>query len=361
MTNHTDIQKLLSAYCGGDLDPAELRRVEDHLAGCASCRAELADLQTALRLIRTTPESEPPPWLATRIMARVREQQQQKRSWLQRIFFPLHIKLPIEVAALLMVCVSGYYLARTVETELQQPLGRQELPAASRETGKPVEAPQEESPAALPSTPVLPRSAEKPTLPPKTDIPAAPAAPGTVDQGAPQQVPAAQGKPSPQPAFTPAPPTIKEEQGTPAVESPYGFTRSYELGQSEKSAQKAKKAKKAATKMEQAADGAAGHDMATPEAVRGATSSGAGVAVPRITIRLAMSAPASAPGSLKEAVTRSGGSVVDDGLVRPNTIKARIPSLRINELLELLTRLGTVVERPQTRDSAGMVEIEITW
>ena len=73
MSNHTDIQKQLSAYCGGDLDPAERLRVEEHLAGCDSCRAELADLQTALRLIRTTHEVEPPVWLATRVMARVRD------------------------------------------------------------------------------------------------------------------------------------------------------------------------------------------------------------------------------------------------------------------------------------------------
>ena len=133
MNNHDDIRKQLSAYCGGDLEPAERMRVEEHLAECASCQAELADLQTALRLIRTTPESEPPAWLATRIMARVREQQREKRSWLQRIFFPLHVKLPIEVAALLLVCVSGYYLARNVETELKQPASRQET--ARRDPG----------------------------------------------------------------------------------------------------------------------------------------------------------------------------------------------------------------------------------
>ena len=74
-----------------------------------------------------------------------------------------------------------------------------------------------------------------------------------------------------------------------------------------------------------------------------------------------MIAPASAPGALKEAVTRSGGSVIDDRLIRPNTIKARIPSVRMDELLERLGRLGTVVERPQTRDLPGMVEIEIIW
>ena len=65
MNNHAEIQMRLPAYCGGDLEPAELRLVEDHLAECPACRAELADLQTALRLVRSTPEIEPPPWMTT--------------------------------------------------------------------------------------------------------------------------------------------------------------------------------------------------------------------------------------------------------------------------------------------------------
>ena len=103
------------------------------------------------------------------------------------------------------------------------------------------------------------------------------------------------------------------------------------------------------------------HNRAPSETTRGASGVPAGMAVSPARIRLTMADPASAPGSLKEAITRSGGSVIDDRFVRPNILKARIPSLRMNELLELLARLGTVMERPQTRDVAGMVEIEISW
>ena len=102
-------------------------------------------------------------------------------------------------------------------------------------------------------------------------------------------------------------------------------------------------------------------DMLNSEAAGGASGAPAGVAPPQVKVRLEMIAPASAPGSLKEAVTHSGGSVIDDGLSRPHTIKARIPSLRMSELLVQLGRLGRVVERPQTRDLPGVVEIEISW
>ena len=47
MNDHDAMQKQLSAYCGDDLEQAERMRVEEHLAGCALCSAELADLQTA--------------------------------------------------------------------------------------------------------------------------------------------------------------------------------------------------------------------------------------------------------------------------------------------------------------------------
>jgi len=355
MINHTDMQKLLSAYCGGDLDPTERVSVEEHLAGCAPCRAELADLQTALRLIRTTPEAEPPAWLATRVMARVREEQEQKNSWLQRIFFPLHIKLPIEVAALLMVCVTGYYLSRTVETELQQPAGRQEMPAPPPEAGKPVEIPQKESPAALPSTPVLPRPAGKPSLPQKTEIPAVPAAPGAADQFTMQPIPEDPDRAFPRPSFAPAPPAVKQERNAPAAEAPAGNISSF---QPAPGGHDAKKAKKDGATMDMDLGG--GYKAAS-ESVRGASGAATGTAVPAGRIRLTMTDPASAPGSLREAITRSGGSVMDDRPARSGTIKARIPSQRMNELLELLTRLGTVVERPQARDLAGMIEIEIAW
>ena len=106
---------------------------------------------------------------------------------------------------------------------------------------------------------------------------------------------------------------------------------------------------------------AGGYNKAPSESVRGASGAATGAAGPTVTIRLTMTDPASAPGSLREAITRSGGSVIDERLVRPNTLKARIPSLRMNELLESLARLGTIVERPQTRDSAEMVEMEIAW
>jgi hypothetical protein len=46
---------MLGAYSLGILDPDERHAVDEHLAGCASCRAELAELTTTARLLDEVP------------------------------------------------------------------------------------------------------------------------------------------------------------------------------------------------------------------------------------------------------------------------------------------------------------------
>jgi len=43
------IKILLSAYLDKELDPGETRAVEEHLAGCESCRQDLEQLQQYLQ------------------------------------------------------------------------------------------------------------------------------------------------------------------------------------------------------------------------------------------------------------------------------------------------------------------------
>lgn len=47
--------KLLGAYLLGGLDAAEARAFEDHLAGCAACRRELAELESLPALLDAVP------------------------------------------------------------------------------------------------------------------------------------------------------------------------------------------------------------------------------------------------------------------------------------------------------------------
>jgi predicted anti-sigma-YlaC factor YlaD len=51
---------LLSAHLDGELSPAEIERVTDHLYECSPCRTELDDLREIRAAIRALPELDAP-------------------------------------------------------------------------------------------------------------------------------------------------------------------------------------------------------------------------------------------------------------------------------------------------------------
>lgn len=71
---HDALEPLLSAYLDGELDPARRRQVAAHLAACAICTRELAQLQAgdaALAGLHATPRA---PDLRRRLRRRLRRQ-----------------------------------------------------------------------------------------------------------------------------------------------------------------------------------------------------------------------------------------------------------------------------------------------
>ena len=58
-----DLRRNLSLYLNGDLAPAKVKRIEDHLLDCASCRDRFARLRTghrlALQIPKITPQRDP--------------------------------------------------------------------------------------------------------------------------------------------------------------------------------------------------------------------------------------------------------------------------------------------------------------
>lgn len=344
MNDHAEIHKLLSAYCNGDLSIADQARVEEHLASCPTCHTDLADLETTLRLIRSTPEVEPPPWLSSRIMARLREETVPRRKWYEWKLFPQRTRLPMEVMAILFVCVSGYYLARNIENQVNVSTVQPEIPATTASS---------------------PRSAltEKQEQPVITQMPSAvpPAIPKGAGQKAPQPSPAVSDKTTALPAFAPAPSLNRAEHATPAggagIESMKAepkeeqYDRALEaVPETKKSANKAKKAA-SPSELSLKYDKATAASMAQPEQ-----------AVSHMKVRLAIVDVSSANAVVRQAVLRSGGIVLDsDKPSRENQIKVRMRQDKLPELLERLARIGRIVERPSVSDSAGMLELEINW
>ena len=144
-----DIRKNLSAYREGMVSPEEQELVEQHLASCRSCSAALYELNRAGEVVRNLKEVEPPPWMKQKIMARVREEEEQRKGVFRKLFYPLHIKVPLEAFATVLIAVVAVYVFKAVEPQmkdLQVPSPGEPM-TARQEAPYPAKAPAAEAPA----------------------------------------------------------------------------------------------------------------------------------------------------------------------------------------------------------------------
>ena len=127
-----EIEDLLPGMIDGALPETEKQRIEAHMETCASCRKALADLRMSDERVKSLEEVEPPPWLKTRVMARVREEAGQQEGFLRKFFYPLHIKVPIQALATVLIAVVAWNVYKAGEPEFRQivppPAALQETP-----------------------------------------------------------------------------------------------------------------------------------------------------------------------------------------------------------------------------------------
>ncbi len=113
-----DFVKRLPAYQEGLVSGQDKKDLEDHLRSCATCRLAFRDLNRTKDLLGRLQEVEPPPWFTQKVMARVREEAEGKRGFLRKLFYPLHIKIPLEAAASILVVVLAVYVFKATEPEM---------------------------------------------------------------------------------------------------------------------------------------------------------------------------------------------------------------------------------------------------
>jgi anti-sigma factor RsiW len=90
----------LSAYLEHDLGDAERAEMDAHLVSCTTCVGDLEGLRVAVDLLRRLPDPEPPPFLTTRVMARIFAGEAQVpswRRWLEQLGTPL-VAAPVAAA-----------------------------------------------------------------------------------------------------------------------------------------------------------------------------------------------------------------------------------------------------------------------
>jgi anti-sigma-K factor RskA len=109
----------LAAYLLGALEPGDAAAIEQHLAGCEECRAELEWLQPAVGVLPESVERhEPPPALRARIMAEVEgddtasasapAKSPRTRRTRRRLSLGLRPAIGLATLALLVAAVAGY-------------------------------------------------------------------------------------------------------------------------------------------------------------------------------------------------------------------------------------------------------------
>ncbi|HEY6872483.1 MAG TPA: DUF2275 domain-containing protein [Geobacteraceae bacterium] len=371
--NHAEIRRKLSAYLDNAVTKGEKAQIEAHLAQCGNCRGALADLERTVGHLKSLPEVEPPPWLADRIMAHVRDAAVPEPGLWRRLFLPLRVKLPIEALAVVFVCVTGYYLAR--------------MNASQAPLTTPIPAAREEAPVPSPApVPQAQRQAPASAKPPST----APRAPAAIPQAVPQQREGT-GTYAPPPPKAPAPPSAPPAAAPTTVPS----LPSYDTREPEERVEARRNAEREARRQMHDAYRQMMQKSRVPEEPRRSTdasgSSNAGAAreilserpapeawddraavrpnqggaltLTRVEVTLRVGDPAGAVGPIEEAVARSGGTIVRRVYAEAgHLLMVRIEANKVSPLVGRLERIGTLRESPRAgAPGDGVVELSIGW
>ncbi len=133
--NCEEVQKQLSDLLDKSLDIERAQEIQDHLAACSPCSAEMASLAEYQQLVSNLPAIEPPVGFTAGVMAKVREAVQPPTLW-ERLFLPLQIKIPLQATAVVLIASLAAYIYQ------KEPLQRESVGSIQPERSfrKPKEA-----------------------------------------------------------------------------------------------------------------------------------------------------------------------------------------------------------------------------
>ncbi len=100
----------LPDYLEGSISGHQTKIIEDHLKTCEQCQSSLREWTQMKEAIGILEHIEPPPWLVSKIMHQIREQESLNRSLLRRFFYPFHIKIPVHAIATCIIAVMVIFL-----------------------------------------------------------------------------------------------------------------------------------------------------------------------------------------------------------------------------------------------------------
>jgi hypothetical protein len=115
---HTHIQEKLLLYLDGNLSDEEMQKIRNHLSSCSICTEQHNALASVWQSERRLEKVQPPPFLWTRLQARMKESEQTSVFvWdLKRILQGITIR-PFPVIAVIAAIVFGIYLGTPREPQ----------------------------------------------------------------------------------------------------------------------------------------------------------------------------------------------------------------------------------------------------
>jgi len=132
---HEEIRHKLSEFIDGAITPGEKSAIERHLETCTECADALRELRKTIEHIHAIEEVESPAWMTQKIMAKVREEAENKKGIWQRVFVPFLMKFPVQAVAVLFLAVTAYYIYNNInpaQKYAEEPIGmlaKKEAPA----------------------------------------------------------------------------------------------------------------------------------------------------------------------------------------------------------------------------------------
>jgi anti-sigma factor RsiW len=101
------VNQLFSEYIDDAIDEKTRRTLEEHLTACESCAGDLKALRSSVAAFGSLVQVRAPADFIEKLHARIELNEQVSWvGWLKtKLFFPLHIKLPLEVAGLAMAAL----------------------------------------------------------------------------------------------------------------------------------------------------------------------------------------------------------------------------------------------------------------
>jgi hypothetical protein len=111
---HHVMRHKLSEYIDRSVPSDEKAEIERHLKTCTVCSDALRELKKTIEHLRAVEQMEPPEWMTQKTMAKVRAEAGRKQSAFNRFFFPLRVKLPVQVFAVIFLSVLTFYITRNI-------------------------------------------------------------------------------------------------------------------------------------------------------------------------------------------------------------------------------------------------------